>query len=56
MKEIVINALENLKKRNIVPWVDFEMLTSRHFREEADYGDALQTLASLELNLTSRGE
>jgi hypothetical protein len=43
-----------LKERSIVPWINLDHLLDDHLSGKANYGDALQVLASLEIILTSK--
>lgn len=54
MKEIIIESLRKLKGRNLVPWIDLDLLLNKHLFYKANYGDALQVLASLEIILSSK--
>jgi Asparagine synthase len=53
-REIVLGNVERLKQRGVVPWVDFDGLRRNHLSRLRNHGDALITLASLELNLRAR--
>ncbi|OQB59520.1 MAG: hypothetical protein BWX96_02734 [Bacteroidetes bacterium ADurb.Bin145] len=56
LRTIVPEAISQLKQRNILPWLDLDKITNDHMAGRADYGDALQVLASLELILKAKGE
>ncbi len=56
LRSIVPEMIGCLKQRNIVPWLDLDKITNDHMAGRADYGDALQVLASLELILKAKGE
>lgn len=55
LKKIIVDSIEGLKNRDLVPWIDLDKLLNKHMTGKANYGDALQVLASLELILTSGG-
>lgn len=54
LRELVRTALERLRARALVPWVDVETLWERHASGRANHADALVQLALAELNLTAR--
>jgi hypothetical protein len=56
LRAIVPEAINRLKRRNILQWLDLDRITNDHMAGRADYGDALQVLASLELILETKGE
>ena len=51
LRRVVRSNLEDLKRRQIVDWIDFDALWKRHDWRTANHGLALIILASLELNL-----
>ena len=54
LSRIVRHNLENLQKRNVVPWIDIDALWNAHINRKAHHGDALKILFSLEMNLKGR--
>jgi hypothetical protein len=56
LRTIIPETIGQLKRRNILPWLDLDQITNDHMAGKADYGDALQVLASLELILRAKGE
>lgn len=54
LRELVRAALERLRARSLVPWIDIEALWQRHASGHANHADALVQLALAELNLTAR--
>ncbi len=51
VRGIVLDAVDALQRRGVAPWVNFDALLKRHMRRLRNHGDALITLASLELVL-----
>ena len=43
--------IQNLKLRGVIDWIDIDALWNQHQRGQANHGDALTLLASLEINL-----
>lgn len=56
MRGVVRDAIQALRRRGICDWVDFDGIWKRHDRRQRNHGDALVTLASLELVLQAREE
>jgi hypothetical protein len=54
LRGIVRSSIEDLRKRGICDWVDFDSIWRRHDRRIRNHGDALIVLASLELVLKAR--
>jgi hypothetical protein len=54
LRRIIIDSIMKLKERSIVPWINLDHLLDDHLSGKANYGDALQVLASLEIILTSK--
>jgi len=54
LKAVVYESIQDLKKRQIVDWIDMDSIWERHRRRRADHADALTLLASLEINLKSQ--
>ncbi len=54
LREIVRGSVADLKARGICDWIDVDALWRRHDRRTHDHGDALVTMASLEIVLKSR--
>lgn len=53
LKEIISSNVLDLSKRGLVDWIDVTGILGKHMRNEANHGDALVVLASLEVNLKS---
>lgn len=51
LKNIIYESIQNLKKRNIVPWVDIDKLWESHMKSGKNHADALIVLSSLEIHL-----
>ncbi len=51
IKSIVYENLQDLKKRNIVPWINIDKLWKDHLNKRNNHSDALIVLASLEIHL-----
>jgi len=49
VRKIVLDALQDLRRRGITPWLDLDAIVKRHMRRLRNHGDALIVLASLEL-------
>ena len=43
----------DLKSRNIIDWIDIELILKNHLSNKGDFADALIVLASLEIHLKS---
>jgi hypothetical protein len=56
LRAVVYESLQDLKKRDLVDWLDLERLWRRHERRQGNYADALTLLASLEINLKTQDE
>ena len=56
LREVLRILTEDLKKRDVVGWIDIDSLWERHLTYNKDHADALITLASLELNLKARAQ
>lgn len=54
LREVVRRSVSDLKRRGVCDWVDFDGLWRRHDWRVRNHGDALVTLASLELILKAR--
>lgn len=54
LKTVVYENLQDLKKRDIVGWIDIDKIWTRHQQRAGDYSDALTLLASLEINLKAQ--
>ncbi len=50
-RNLIETQIEDLKRRDIVPWIDIDGIRSRHMRRQGNHGDALKMLFSLEINL-----
>ncbi|MFT5248449.1 MAG: hypothetical protein ACI93P_000162 [bacterium] len=51
LKNTVYSCVMDLKLRNILDWIDIDDLWNKHQKKQANYADALITLASLEIHL-----
>lgn len=51
LRELVLANIAALKERQLVHWINIDQLASRHMSRLRNHGDALLTLASLELVL-----
>ena len=51
LKDLIYSCINDLKKRNILDWVDIDQLWKNHINKKANHADALITLASLEIHL-----
>jgi len=49
VRGIVLDALADLRRRGLTPWLDLDAIVKRHMRRFRNHGDALIVLASLEL-------
>ncbi|MBN1598554.1 MAG: hypothetical protein JW894_09695 [Bacteroidales bacterium] len=56
LRQIITESLAQLRGRDILPWLNPEDMLKKHMSGKADYGDALQVLASLEIILSSENE
>jgi len=54
LKTVVYESLQDLKRRDIVGWIDIDGIWTRHQQNIGNYSDALTLLASLELNLKAQ--
>lgn len=54
IKSLVIDNIIDLKKRDIIPWIDIDSIINRHLKKKRNHADALQVLASLEIILKAR--
>jgi len=54
VRRIVLESIQQLKRRGIVGWLDLDAIVRRHMRRIRNHGDALIILASLELVLRAR--
>ena len=54
IKNIMIENINDLTHRNILPWLNPNKILDDHLKSLADYGDAIQVLASLEIILKSK--
>jgi hypothetical protein len=54
LRQVVRDSIEDLRRRGICDWVDFDGIWRRHDRRIRNHGDALIVLASLELVLKAR--
>ena len=54
LKTVVYENIHDLKKRNIVDWIDTENIWNCHQQCKGNYADALTLLASLEINLKAQ--
>jgi len=50
-KETLIQSFDYLKKLDVVPWLDLDMIWNEHMKRKKDYGVALQVLLGLAANL-----
>ena len=53
LREIVVTNILDLKKRNLIDWINIENILNTHLSEKANFADALIVLASLEIHLKS---
>jgi hypothetical protein len=51
LKSVVYENIQDLKKRQIINWIDIDKIWLNHQRSIGNYADALTSLASLEINL-----
>lgn len=56
LKTVVHESLQDLRKRDLVDWLDPEELWRQHQNRRRKHADALTPLASLEINLKTQGE
>lgn len=54
LKNVVYENLQDMKKRNIVPWLDMNAIWLHHQQRDANHADALTLLASLEIYLKAQ--
>ena len=52
-KDIISYNILDLKKRDIIHWIDLENILNNHLSSKVNYSDALLVLASLEIHLKS---
>jgi Asparagine synthase len=55
IRDVVRASLADLKRRNVVDWLDLDEIWRQHERKHANHGAALTLLASLEINLKVLG-
>jgi hypothetical protein len=51
INKIIYESIQNLKKRNIVPWIDINSIWDRHISNRKQFGNVLILLTSLEIHL-----
>ena len=56
LKTVVYENLQDLKRRQVVDWIDIDGIWKRHQARQGNYADALTLLASLEINLKVKGQ
>lgn len=54
IKNLMIENINNLKQRDIIPWIDMDSILKNHIECRGNYGDVLQVLCSLEINLKGK--
>lgn len=55
LKHLAGEALQALKARKIIDWLDIDAIWDAHMARQINCGDAIAILVSLELNLQARG-
>ena len=50
-QQLIYGSIMDLKKRNIVPWININKLWYAHINNKRNFADALLVLASLEIHL-----
>lgn len=53
LNKLVLTLFSDLKKRQIVEWINFENILNNHFNNKKDYSMAILILCSLEIHLKS---
>ncbi len=53
-RSIIKNTLQDLKKRNIIDWIDIDLIVRDHLNRTTDHSVALLLLAALEISLKSQ--
>jgi hypothetical protein len=53
LRDIISMNVMDLKSRNIIDWIDIELILKNHLSNKGDFADALIVLASLEIHLKS---
>jgi len=51
LKTIIYNNVFDLKRREIIDWINFDKIWQAHINKTANHSDALITLTSLEIHL-----
>ena len=51
LRKVIHDNVMDLKKRNIIDWIDIESIWKSHINKRANHADALLVLASLEIHL-----
>jgi len=51
LKSTVYGCVMDLKKRNLMDWINIDDIWNKHQNKQANYADALVILASLEIHL-----
>ena len=51
VQRIVKRQIDDLKVRNVVPWLDVDGIWARHMNRKTNHADILKMLFSLEVNL-----
>jgi hypothetical protein len=53
LRDIICSSVIDLKKRDIIDWINIDSILSDHLSGKADFADALIVLASLEIHIKS---
>lgn len=53
LQKIISQNIHDLKTRNIIDWIDIEMILKNHLNKNGNFANALVVLASLEIHLKS---
>jgi len=56
LKQLVHQNIQDLKKRDVVDWLDIDSIWRQHQERKANLGDTLTLLTSLEINIKAQGE
>lgn len=51
LKKVIYENINDLKSRKILPWINIDEIWKNHINNKNNHGDALLTLASLEIHL-----
>jgi hypothetical protein len=53
LRDVICSNVMDLKQRDIIDWIDIEVILNNHLANKSNHADALIVLASLEVHLKS---